>query len=54
MINEYQCAMCHNTYERILTDEETLKEKNMLFSDVDVKDCKLICDECFNILQDNI
>jgi len=46
--NEYKCAMCDNIYEKTWTDEEAMNECNETFGEIDVKDCVIICDDCFN------
>ena len=49
--NTYECAVCHNTYEKGWSDEEALKEAADIFAKP-VKDWEcnaaIVCDDCFN------
>ena len=45
--NEYQCAECGNIYEKGVSDEEVLKEKEDLWGDFPMEQCAIVCDDCF-------
>ena len=47
-IGEYTCAECHKTYNKDWSDEEALEEKNILFPEVDIANCAIVYDDCFN------
>lgn len=46
--NEYKCAMCQNIYEKGRTDEEAEKEAKDIWGKIQIKECEVICDDCFN------
>jgi hypothetical protein len=45
--NEYTCAMCKGIFEKTWPDEEALAETRQYFGAVDVRDCAVVCDDCF-------
>jgi hypothetical protein len=48
--NTYTCALCGGTFEKGLTDEEALAEKDALFPGVPLEDCDIVCDDCFHMM----
>ena len=47
----YTCARCEKTYEKTWTDEEAMKETKENFGeDIEIEDCSVVCDDCYNIL----
>ena len=52
--DRYQCACCHNVYQYGWTEDEALAEKIKLWGDIDIKDCAVICDDCFKIGMENL
>lgn len=46
--NQYECAHCHNVYEKGLTDAEADDELRNTFPDMDKQDCAIVCDDCYN------
>lgn len=47
MSDTYKCAMCGEENEKAWTDEEALKEKELLFPGVPLSGCVIVCDTCF-------
>ena len=44
----YICAMCKGIFEKETPEEEAVDELHELFGpDVEVEDCDLVCDDCF-------
>lgn len=43
----FTCAVCNRTFIKGRSEEEALAEKNELFPDASLKDCELVCDDCF-------
>lgn len=50
--DEYRCSVCHKVFQKGQTDEEALKEKEDIFPGIDVEDCDLVCDDCFEEMDD--
>lgn len=48
MEDTYVCAMCGETCEKGLTDEEALEQLNDEFPGWEPEDCDLVCDDCYN------
>jgi antirestriction protein len=48
--NEFQCAMCGGIFEKEVSEEVALEEKEALFPGVPVSQCDIVCDECFKIV----
>ena len=49
--DEYTCARCGKTYKKGRPDDEAMKEtKEQFGEDVDIKDCDVICDDCYNVI----
>ena len=48
--NEYQCAKCEGIFKYGQSEEKALQEKEMLFPEVPIEDCAIICDDCFKII----
>ena len=46
--HDYECAECHGIYEKAWSDEEAIQEKEALFPNVNIEDCEIVCDDCFN------
>ena len=46
--NEYECANCHNIYEKGWSDEEALKETKEIWGEIPESEQAVICDDCFN------
>jgi hypothetical protein len=45
--NEYICDMCKNKYEKLLTEEEAIAEKDKYFPDISLDECGIVCDDCY-------
>lgn len=45
--NKYQCAECGGVFEKGWTEEEAVAEMQENFGAIDVKDCVLVCDDCY-------
>jgi hypothetical protein len=45
--NEFKCTVCLEVFEKGISDEEAMEEKSILFNDVPIEECKLVCDDCF-------
>ena len=45
--NEYECSMCHETFEKGRSDEEALEELNSDFPGWDAANCDIVCDDCY-------
>lgn len=49
--NEFKCSICGNVYKKERegwSEEEAIAEKDELFGkDVPLKDCGIVCDDCF-------
>jgi hypothetical protein len=45
--DEYRCAACGRVFNKGVSDEEALAEKEDLFPSVPVEACDLVCDDCF-------
>ena len=50
MSDEYTCYLCKETFEKGVSDEEAMAEKDALWPDVPVDDCELVCDDCFKMM----
>lgn len=48
--NEYRCENCRRVFQYAWTEEEALAEKDALFPDVPVEHCAVVCDDCFNAM----
>ena len=48
--NWYSCAECGGRYESDLTTEEAVAEKDIDFRDVALKDCAMVCEDCYQKL----
>ena len=46
--NEFRCAMCGGVFEKGNSDEEALEELNGNFPNIDIDDCELVCEDCYN------
>ncbi len=46
--NQFKCAKCDGVFNKALTEEEAIKEKNELWGDIPLEKCELVCDDCFN------
>jgi len=46
--NEYECAVCHNIYEKGWTDEEAESElKGKFGENAAPENSELVCDDCY-------
>jgi hypothetical protein len=43
----YKCAACGGIFEKGWADSEAVDEQKMIFPDVPLCDCELVCDDCF-------
>jgi len=49
--NDYQCAQCHNVYEKTRSDEVAAKESVAKFGmEVTPETHAVICDDCFQMM----
>ena len=46
----FTCEECGETFKRIRPEGEALAEKNLLFPDVPLEECAIVCDDCFKKL----
>ncbi len=45
---EYECALCHGTFEKDWTDEEALAEYEATFTEEERQDVReVVCDDCY-------
>ena len=44
---KFTCALCGGVFKKEWSEEEALAEKNELFPNVNVKDCEIVCDNCW-------
>ena len=51
---KYTCAMCKKSFESDWTDEEARNELNDKFENVQVSDCEIVCDDCYNKVMSTI
>lgn len=47
MAETYKCAACGGVFEKGRSDEEALDEKDRLWPDFNLRDCSIVCDDCF-------
>lgn len=47
-LTTYTCAMCGETSESEVSDEEALAESKLLWGDIPPEKLAVICDDCFN------
>jgi len=45
--NQYRCGYCMHVFEKEISDEEALEEKNRLFRNLSLEDMVIVCDHCF-------
>ena len=46
--NEYRCAQCHEVFEKGWSEEEAQAEKTANgWGDIPMKECSVICDDCY-------
>lgn len=48
MSNTFTCAICKQTFEKGLTDEEAESQLNEEFPGAEPEECALVCDDCYN------
>lgn len=53
MNEEYTCGMCKETFGKGWSDEEAIAEHTNLFGTKDITDCAIVCDDCFNKLNEH-
>lgn len=48
---QYTCALCKNTYNRTMTQEDAYEQDNIEFEGTlgNIEDCDEICDDCFQM-----
>jgi uncharacterized CHY-type Zn-finger protein len=44
---DYECAECGGTFERVRSDEEAMAEAHQKFDPKDLEDSAIICEECY-------
>ena len=44
----YECAVCHGTFAKTISDEEARAEARSLFPAEDLEDTGVVCDDCFH------
>lgn len=49
---DFYCDHCKQTFENAWTDEDALKEKDILFPAENIKNMSLVCDVCFKMIMD--
>lgn len=50
MDNNFTCAACGETFEKAISDEKALAEKDALFPDVPIDECTMVCDDCWKAM----
>jgi hypothetical protein len=48
--NEYRCYVCKNIYKKGWSDEEAIKEEELIFGLQHSEDDAIVCDGCFHKL----
>ena len=43
--------MCHNTYEKEITDEEAMQETQQYFPGTKQEECGVVCDDCWQLIK---
>jgi hypothetical protein len=43
----FKCDVCGVVFESGWSEQEALAEKDELFPETDIKDCGVVCDDCF-------
>ena len=51
--NHYKCARCDGVFEYEWTDEEAIKEKEQNFPSISLKECIIVCDDCYKELMED-
>lgn len=46
-VETYTCAQCHNTYNKVQTEEAALLEAQTVFGHIDKDDLAIVCDDCY-------
>ncbi len=49
--NKYTCAMCHNTYDKEISDEEAMQETQRYFPRTKREECGVVCDDCWQLIK---
>jgi hypothetical protein len=52
--DEYECAACHEVFQKGLTDEEALAEAAELFLTVPIEETDLVCEDCYQEIMADI
>lgn len=47
-VNEYRCSSCGDICVYGWTEEEAIEEANLAFPGVEIKDCAIVCDDCYS------
>ncbi len=45
--NHYKCAACGEVFEKGVSDEEALQEKEELWGEIPLEQMVLVCDDCW-------
>lgn len=51
--SEFQCADCKRIFDKAWSDEEAEIELQDNFPGISKEDCDIICDDCYNKLQES-
>jgi len=47
----YVCAKCKEEFRYGWTEEEALAEKNEIWGTISLRECDLVCDDCWDIIK---
>ena len=51
---EYTCEYCGNTYLKNRTDEEAIKESELLWGPLNESERVVICEDCYNLAMQQV
>lgn len=47
---EYTCSVCGNTYKKVRSEEDCIKELKEVWGDCSPDECDIVCDDCYQII----
>lgn len=47
---QYTCAQCGGTFDKVWSEEEAMSESVELWGEMDAEDLAVVCDDCFRIM----
>lgn len=47
MSEKFICAECNQTFDKERSDDEAMEEKEMLFPNLSLEECAIVCTDCF-------